>query len=104
MTTAVDAQVFDGRALARFSVAAIAACMFFDFVIGAIFQIVALVAVPVEIAVLLLWTYFLGWWSNTFRYTMKTAGLVLSFILPNIALWLLFVTSMCLEIAMKGLP
>ena len=74
--------------------------MLFD--IAYAFVLPMVTALPIEIVALLLWTYFLGWWSNSFRYTMKTAGLVLSFILPNMAMSFLIVVLMGLEIAVKG--
>jgi hypothetical protein len=95
-----DAQIFDSRALAKFSGMAIVACMFFDLAYAFVLPMVT--ALPIEIIALLIWTCFLGWWSNAFRYTMKTAGLVLSFILPNMAMGFLYVSLTGLEIATKG--
>ena len=100
MNLPVDAQVFDARALAKFSGIAILICMIFDYAYAFVLPIVT--ALPIEIAALRLWTYFLGWWGNSFRYTMKTAGLVLSFVPPNISMVFLIVILMGSEIAIKG--
>jgi hypothetical protein len=96
---AADAQIFDGRALAKFSVLAILACMIFDYAYAFLLPIVT--ALPLEIITLLLCTYFLGWWGKAFRYTMKTAGLALSVVLPNIAMGFLIAVLMSLQAA-KG--
>jgi hypothetical protein len=94
-----DSPIFDGRALAKFSATAIAACMFFDYAYALVLPMVT--ALPLEIVALLLCTYFLGWWGKAFRYTMKTAGLVLSVVLPNIAMGFLIAVLMSLQAA-KG--
>ncbi len=87
MNATSDAQVFDGWALAKFSIGAFIGCMIFDCVYAWILPMVT--ALPIEIALLLAVTYFLGWWRQRFRYTMKTAALVLSFVLPNAAMGML---------------
>jgi len=91
------AQVFDGWALAKFSAGAIIGCVIFDYAYAWVLPMVT--ALPIEIALLLVVTYFLGWWGRRFRYTMKTAALVLSFVLPNIAMGMLVSILMVLQAA-----
>jgi hypothetical protein len=91
------AQVFDGWALAKFSIGAMIGCMIFDCLYAWILPMVT--ALPIEIALLLVVTYFLGWWGRHFRYTMKTSVLVLSFILPSVAMAMLVSILMALQAA-----
>jgi hypothetical protein len=70
--------------------------MAFDCGYAFIFPMVT--ALPLEIAGLLLVTWMFGWWRPAFRYTMKTASLALSAILPNLAMGFLVTGLMALDI------